>query len=234
MRRLDGDDIEALCKIDTPTICNLIEQIDPTLKSNGYTFRHFHCVFPAMRPIVGYAKTATIRARVPVARSSEQSATFRENYLDYVGRGAKPKISLVQDLDERPGYGALWGEVFSKVHKALGVEGVVTNGSVRDVDMIAKDFQLLAGLIAPSRAHVHLCDFACEVNIHGMTANDDDLIHADQHGAVVIPREVVPEIPRALDLVNRKEKVIIDASQAPGCTVETLKAAFRASAAITR
>ena len=31
------------------------------------------------------------------------------------------------------------------VNKALGVTGVVTNGSVRDIDMLPGDFQVLAG-----------------------------------------------------------------------------------------
>jgi regulator of RNase E activity RraA len=232
MTRLTEADFEALRKIDTPTMSNLIEMIDPGRQSYGYTFRHLHCIFPAMQPIVGYAKTAAIRARVPVSRSPEESTAFRERYLDYISRGAEPKISVVQDMDEQPGYGALWGEVSTNVHKALGVKGAVTNGSVRDLDMVAKDFQLLAGLIAPSRAHVHYCDFACEVNVHGMTVNDGDLIHADRHGAVVIPPLAVCEIPRALDLMKRKEKAILDAAQSPDCTVEILKAAHRAAAKI--
>lgn len=233
MTRLTAAEIEALRKIDTPTICNLIEVVDPRRASLGYTFQHLHCLFPDMPPIVGYARTVMIRARVPVARTAEQSMVFREGYLDYIERGAEPKICIVQDLDERPGYGALWGEVFANVNKALGVRGVVTNGSVRDIDMLPPDFQVLAGVIAPSRAHVHLCGYACEVNVHGMTVNDDDLIHADKHGAVVIPPHVVSELPRALDLMNRKEKVIIDAARSAGCSAETLKAAYKASAKIT-
>lgn len=233
MTRLADADIAALRKIDTPTMCNVIELIDPKRASFGYTFRHLHCLFPNMQPIVGYAKTVMIRARVPVARSSDESMAFREGYLDYVGQGAEPKICVAQDLDELPGYGALWGEVFANVNKALGVTGVVTNGSVRDVETLPKDFQVLAGLIGPSRAHVHLCAYACEVNVHGMTVNDGDLIHADQHGAVVIPHQAVSKIAKALDLMTRKEEVIISAAQSPACTAQTLKAAFRASAKIT-
>jgi len=219
--------------IDTPTICNLLETVAPNRRGYGFTYQHLHCVFPALRPIVGYAKTATMRARVPGTRTPEQSMDFRDRYIDYIARGTEPKISIVQDLDESPGYGALWGEVFTNVHKALGVNGVVTNGCARDLDMIAEDFQILAGLVSPARTYVHLCDFGCEVNVHGMTVNDDDLVHADRHGAVVIPHQVVGEIPKALDLMNRKEKVILDAARSANCTAETLKAAFRASAKIT-
>ena len=233
MSRLTEQDIEALRKIDTPTICNLLETVAPERRGYGFTYQHLHCLFPTMRPVVGYAKTVTMRARVPTARSSEQSMAFREKYIDYVGRGTEPKITIAQDLDECPGYGALWGEVFTNVHKALGVIGVVTNGCVRDVDMIAEDFQILAGLVSPSRAYAHMCDFGCEVNVHGMTVNDDDLIHADRHGAVVIPHQVAREVPKALDLMTRKERVIIDAARSANCTTETLKAAFRAQAKLT-
>ena len=230
---LTDSDVAALRRIDTPTICNLVEMAVPVRRNHGFTFKHLHCAFPAMAPIVGCAKTLTMRARLPGPRSAEQANAFREAYIDYVASGGEPKICIVQDLDEQPGYGSLWGEVFTSVHKALGVSGVVTNGSVRDLDMIPADFQLLAGLVAPSRANVHMCDFGGEVNVHGMTVHDGDLVHADRHGAVVIPREVVPEIPRLLELIGRKERLVLDASRAAGCTPETLKAAMRDAGKIT-
>lgn len=225
-------DLEALRQIDTPTICNLLEFAAPTRRGYGFTFEHLHCIFPAMPPIVGYAKTATVRARVQSKFSSEAYLDHRGNYLDYVGKGTGPKISVVQDLDERPGYGALWGEVQTAAHKALGVKGAITNGSVRDLNMIAPDFQLLAGVIAPSHAYVHICDVGGEVNVSGMTVNDGDLIHADRHGAVIIPIEVAKELPTHLDLLARREKVILDAAKAPGASAETLKAAWREAAKI--
>ena len=224
---LSPQDFENLRKIDTPTICNLLEMVAPDRRGYGFTFQHLHCVFPQLPPIVGYAKTAMVRARMPSTRSREESALHREKYLDYIEAGDAPKVCVVQDIDEQPGYGAMWGEVFSTVHKSLGAEGVVTNGSVRDLDMIAPNFQLLAGVIAPSHAHIHVTDFACEVNVHGMTVNDGDLIHADRHGAVIIPFEVAKEVPKALDLMVRREKVILDAARASNVSAETLKKAWR-------
>ena len=54
---------------------------------------------------------------------------------------------VIEDLDPEPGFGAFWGEVNTAVHKGLGVLGCITNGSIRDLDMIATDFQLLAGSV---------------------------------------------------------------------------------------
>jgi regulator of RNase E activity RraA len=109
------------------------------------------------------------------------------------------------------------------------VLGVVTNGSVRDLDVIPENFQLLSGLVAPSHAHIHLCDFACEVNIHGMTANSNDLIHADRHGAVIIPHDVAREVPKALAIMSGREKVILDAAKRPGASVDDINKAWRVS-----
>jgi regulator of RNase E activity RraA len=36
----------------------------------------------------------------------------------------------------------------------------------------------------------------CEVNIFGMLATHDDVIHADFHGAVVIPAGTVKQLPQ--------------------------------------
>ena len=95
-----------------------------------------------------------------------------------------------------PGFGAFWGEVQTTVHAALGVAGCVTNGSFRDIDMLAPGFQIVGGRIGPSHAHVHMVQMKCDVTIFGMLARHDDVIHADVHGAVVIPAEAVRALPR--------------------------------------
>ena len=224
---LTAADFEALRKIDTPTICNLLEMVAPAGRGHGFTFQHLHCIFPSLPPMVGYAKTATVRARRPSTKTPDEVLEFRGRYLAYVDEGDFPKVSVVQDLDEQPGYGALWGEVMTAAHKCLGVQGAVTNGSVRDLDMIAPEFQLLAWVIGPSHAYVHFVDFGSEVNVHGMTVNDGDLIHADRHGAVIIPHAVAKEVPKQLDLMLRREKVILDVARAPGATGTKLAEAWR-------
>ena len=53
-----------------------------------------------------------------------------------------------------------------------------------------------------------------------------DLIHADRHGAVVIPENVAAKIPAACDLLTRKEAVILDQARKPGFSVAKLREAF--------
>jgi regulator of RNase E activity RraA len=151
----------------------------------------------------------------------------REDYYEYVAAGDLPTIAVIQDVDDRPGYGAFWGEVNTAIHKALGVLGCVTNGSFRDLDMLAPGFQIIGGRVGPSHAFVHLVDFGKAVNVFGMQAAHDDVIHADFHGAVVIPAEAVRKLPEAIALVSRREKVILDMCAAPNFNVATLREALR-------
>ncbi|HKF61463.1 MAG TPA: RraA family protein [Dongiaceae bacterium] len=226
--------IAELGRIDTPTICNLLEMVAPQRRGHGYTTRHLQCAFPDLPPMVGYAKTATIRAKEPGPLSGPDNLALRFGYYDYVVDGPAPRVSVIQDLDDHhPGYGSFWGEVNSNVHKALGCIGGITNGSIRDLPMLAEGFQLLAGSVGPSHAFVHLVSFDCEVNIHGMVVRSGDLVHADRHGAVVIPQDVADKLASALDLLMRQEAVIIEAARNPGFTVEKLKDAIRKSVSIT-
>jgi regulator of RNase E activity RraA len=214
-----------LRSIDTPTVCNLLEIVKPERRGAGYTTSHLHCPFPDLPPMVGFAKTVTMRARDKVGGPSYMAK--RMDYLDYVAAAPQPGIAVIEDLDQPAGYGAFWGEVQTNVHKALGCLGTITNGSVRDIPQVAKGFQMLAGSISPSHAYVHVVDFGVPVTIHGMAVQSGDLIHADCHGAVVVPVETVGALPAALDTLLKQEARIISAARAPGATVETIKAAFK-------
>jgi hypothetical protein len=90
------------------------------------------------------------------------------------------------------------------VHKALGALGCVTNGSFRDLGAWAQGFQMIGGRVGPSHAHVHMVDFGKQVNVFGMQVAHDDVVHADYHGAVVIPADVVKKLPAAIDLIARR------------------------------
>jgi len=65
------------------------------------------------------------------------------------------------------------------------------------------------------------------VTVHGMAVTSGDVIHADRHGAVVVPIEQIDAMQAALDGLAKHEARIITAARAPGATVESIKAAFR-------
>jgi regulator of RNase E activity RraA len=223
----DPADLAALRAFDTPTICNALELVAPARRTTGFNRRPLLAPFPALKPVVGFARTAHIRSREPSPRSREAAAEIRLAYYAHIAAEPLPSLAVIQDIDAPDqGFGAFWGEVQTNVHHGLGCIGVVTDGAVRDLDAMAPGFFVLAGSIKPSHAHVHLVDFGGTVSVAGMLVSPNDLIHADRHGAVVVPPEAVKEIPAAVDLLVRREKVIIDAARAPGFSVERLRAAF--------
>jgi regulator of RNase E activity RraA len=222
------DQLDFLRSIDTPTVCNLIEMVAPERRGHGYTVKHLHCPFPDLPPMVGFAKTVTFRAKDKVPLGEAGYMQKRLDYLDYVAVLPQPAVMIMHDLDgEHAGFGAFWGEVQSNVHQALGALGVVTDGSIRDIPMIAPGFQMLASAIVPSHAYVHVVDYGIDVNVAGMAVTSGDLIHADRHGAVVVPRDKIDAMQAAADKLAATEARIIAAARAPGATVEAIKAAIK-------
>jgi len=221
-------ELEFLRSIDTPTVCNLIEIVAPERRGSGYTVKHLHCPFPDLPPMVGFAKTVSIKAKDAIAAGDASYRQRRLEYLDYVAAEPRPGIVVIEDLDgEHAGYGAFWGEVQSNVHKALGCLGTITNGSIRDIPQIPDGFQMLAGSIGPSHAYVHVVEFGGAVNVHGMATRSGDLVHADRHGAVVVPADKIGAMVAAADGLTKREARIIAAARAKDASVETIKAAMR-------
>jgi regulator of RNase E activity RraA len=214
-----------LGSIDTPTVCNALEAVAPHRRGFGYTTRTLMCLRPELKPMVGFARTAAIRSAHPGDLAGEPARELSNAYYAYVEHGPGPSIVVIHDMDEHPGYGAFWGEVNSAIHKGLGCLGLITDGSVRDLPDVAEGFQMLAAEVVPSHAHVHVVDFGRPVNVAGMRVRDGDLVHADRHGAVVIPVEVANKVVGAARLIQARERVIIDAARTPGFSVEELRAA---------
>jgi regulator of RNase E activity RraA len=221
-----------LREFDTPTICNALEVVTPERRALGFTTDTLICPFPHMPPMVGYARTALIRSALPQGLSGAEQRQARLEYYRYVADGSVPKISVIQDVDSRVGFGCFWGEVQTAVHKGLGCLGLVTNGGVRDLDAIAPDFQVLCGKATPSHAHVHSIAFGGTVDVFGMIVRSDDLIHADRHGAVVIPAEAAREVAGAARLCARREEPILKVARSPGFSIEVLERAMAEAAEI--
>ena len=222
-------DLDLLRQWDTPTLCNALELVAPARRGRGFTLRPFVAADPALPPLCGLARTGRIRAAQPSGRSREDDRAARIGWYEYVADAPLPTVAVIEDLDPHPGYGAFWGEVNSAVHKGLGVQGCVTSGSFRDLDMLAPGFQILGGMVNPSHAYVHIVDFGREIEVHGMPCIHDDVVHADRHGAVVIPAEAVRALPAAIELCARREKVILDMARRDDFDIARLKEALARS-----
>ena len=220
---LSADVLEELRQFDTPTVCNALEIVAPQRRAYGYTTSPLVCPDPDT-VMVGYARTATIRANAPSGRSGADDLAVRVGYYRHMAAGPQPTITVIEDIDASPGYGAWWGEVNSSIHAGLGSLGVITDGSIRDLGEWAPGFGALAGSIGPSHAWVHVVEYGVAVTVHGMTVRPGDLIHADRHGAVVVPADVAADIPAAAAKIAVAEHVLIDAARSEGFSIDQLTA----------
>lgn len=223
--------IRSLAQYDTPTICNAIE-----VAQGGRGFSAFTrgTMVPAMngaKAMVGYARTAKIAG---LEKPQEDPAVIKTRRLDYFKHMATkpegrdfPTLCAVEDMDAPNCVSAWWGEVHTFVHKGLGLSGALTNGVMRDLDDHAAGFPVVAGSIGPSHMFVHVREFATPVSIFGLGIQDGDLVHADQHGAVVIPPEVLPKLESAIQTLLSSEQIILGPAREPGFDIAALEAAWK-------
>jgi regulator of RNase E activity RraA len=218
--------IDALRKISSPSVANAIETFNVRPRDQGNMSSEIRTLFPEMGPLVGYAVPCVIRAE-PQPLQGHRASTY--GWWDYVLTIPAPRVIVVHDLDDPRGQGAQWGEVQANIHKALGCAGVVTDGSVRDLDEVkALGFQFAAAHVSVSHAYVHMVDFGLPVKVGGLWVHPGDLLHGDQHGVVVIPREIAARIPEAAARIEARERTMIAACQKPGVALDELKAARKA------
>jgi regulator of RNase E activity RraA len=214
-------------KFDTPTICNALEVVRGKRFTSGFTRQRLIAAFPKLPPIVGYARTAMFRSWEPYDAAARKQKLL--GYYEYLAQPNQPCVAVVQDIDSQPGLGAFWGEVNTAVHWGLGCVGTVTNGSMRDLDAMCPQFQCLAATLSPSHAFGQVVDFGRPVDVLGMAVADGNIVHADQHGAVVFQLGELDKLPAAIDLMARREKVILDAARKPGFGFATLREALAAA-----
>lgn len=201
---MDPAILEALKRFDSPTLSNAIETFAIRPRDEGYMSMDIRCFFPELGPLVGYAATATIRARGEPAHG-DQTALYQ-----HVREIPEPRVVVVQDLDEPPGCGSLWGEVNATIFGALGCAGCVTDGCVRDLkEARAMGFQFFARGPGVSHAYVRVETVAEPVTVGGLRVTPGDLIHADQHGVLLIPHEVAAELPAAAERVIAGEQSLL-------------------------
>ncbi len=202
--QLDPSLLEALRRFDSPTLSNAIETFAIRPRDEGYMSMDIRCFFPELGPLVGYAATATIRARGEPAHG-DQTALYQ-----HVREIPEPCVVVVQDMDEPPGCGSLWGEVNATIFGALGCAGCVTDGCVRDVkEARAMGFQFFARGPGVSHAYVRVESAGQPVTVGGLRVSPGDLIHADQHGVLLIPREIAAQLPAAAEQVIAGEQALL-------------------------
>jgi regulator of RNase E activity RraA len=224
---MDPDLLDILSRFDTPTVCNAIEVVQGRRGFAGFTRGTMVCTEPD-RAIVGYAVTAQIAALAPPTEPPEVIRARRMAYYRAMHDGPKPSVAVVEDLDWPNCIGAYWGEINTTIHKGFGMAGALTNGVVRDLGDLPQGFPVIAGSIGPSHGYVHVRSINQPVRVLGLEVCQGDLIHADRHGAVVVPRDVVPTLAAAIRKLQETERLVLDPARRPGFDFAAFELAWAA------
>lgn len=218
--------LDLLRRVDTPTVCNGIEVAQGKRGFNDFTKGTMLCSAPAEPAIVGFARTAKIAGAQPPSEPPEIIRARRLDYFKVMAGGPRPAVAVIEDIDYPNCVSAWWGEVHTAVHKGLGLSGALTNGVMRDLGDMEPGFPVIAGSIGPSHAFVHVRELETPVSVFGMKVIQGDLIHADRHGAVVVPPDVIPRLKAAIETLLSSEHLILGPARTPDFNLEKLLEAW--------
>ena len=215
--------LNLLRRVDTPTVCNAIEVAQGQRGFNAFTRGTMLCSAPQEPAIVGYARTAKIAAITPPIDPPETIKARRMDYYKYMSEAAMPTVAVIEDMDYPDCIGAYWGEINTTIHKGFGLSGALTNGVMRDLGDLPSGFPVVAKSIGPSHGFVHVRDIGSTVSICGLSVSDKDLIHADQHGALVIPLDVIDTLEAAIEKLLSTERIVLDAARKKSFDFDTFQ-----------
>lgn len=103
--------------------------------------------------------------------------------------------------------GALWGELTSMEAMKRGILGIVVDGAVRDVAKIRElKFPVFARYITPRVGSNKTVGTTREtISCGKVTVHDGDWIVGDDDGVVVVPKDKVDEIIKAVEKIEENE-----------------------------
>ncbi|MDC0121015.1 RraA family protein [Amylibacter sp.] len=217
--------LNLLQSVDTPTVCNAIEVAQGKRGFNDFT-RGTMLASDTKGVIVGYAVTAQIAAIEPPTEAVSVIRERRMSYYKAMSENVKPSIAVVEDLDYPNCIGAFWGEVNTTIHKGFGMSGALTNGVMRDLGDMVEGFPVVAGSIGPSHGFVHVRSVNQPINIFGMNIKSGDLVHADRHGAVVVPTDVIDDLEASILKMQQTERLVLDPARKKGFDFNAFETAW--------
>ncbi|NBD29256.1 MAG: RraA family protein [Alphaproteobacteria bacterium] len=225
---MDPTLLDLLRRVDTPTVCNALEVVEGKRGFDRFTRGTVLCSAPEGGAVVGHARTAKIAAAAPPEEPPEVIKARRMDYYRHMSEGPRPALAVVEDMDGDDAVGAFWGEINTTVHKGFGLAGALTNGVMRDLGDLPDGFPVIAGSVGPSHAFVHVREIGTPVTVFGLTITDGEIVHADRHGALVIPETHVAELERAIHKLLETESVILEPARQPDFDFDRFEAAWAA------
>ena len=216
VRPISEQDLAFLKSVDSPTISNAIEPFKVRDRTEGFIGGEVRALFPEMPPTVGVALTVTMT-------NTAGEIAGRENYwrmYEALSQMPAPSVLVVQDVSGVPSRCALAGEVMTTMAMRLGAVGMVTDGGLRDVHEVRRlGFAYFARYVVVSHGNFGVVDVGEPVTLDGQELKTGDILHGDANGIVIVPREVLDELPEAVQEVRTRERATMDFVNSPEFTI---------------
>jgi regulator of RNase E activity RraA len=117
-------------------------------------------------------------------------------------------IVFLQSNDDKVAHS---GDITSLIYQKLGAVGFVTDGIVRDIDIIDKmNFPVFCKEENPIDAlgYWALTKYNCNLNIEGVDIEPKDYAFASRDGVIVVKKDLLPKFRKiALEQLEREQKV---------------------------
>lgn len=197
--------LHELSRWNAPSVFNGWEQItEHDTATEGVNLEPTVDLMPELPPMVGYASTLEIESGNPEHRQANPDAVGQ--YLRYIADQPGPTVVVVRDRTPPERVGSFWGEVNANIHRALGCIGTITDGGMRDIEeMHGIGFRALARRVCVGHAHAYPIRWGEPVEVFGRRVEPGQLIHADSHGFLAIPREDEPRLLEATRFMDEME-----------------------------
>jgi regulator of RNase E activity RraA len=223
---LSPAEMEPLRRLSTCIVASSIERFGVRLPNTGFANSSIRPIFEDRPPLLGFAATARIRTSEPPMEG--HSYYEHTEWWNHILSIPEPRVVVIEDLDTPAGLGAFIGEVQTQILLKLGCAGMVTNGTVRDLDLVeATGFEMFASGVGVSHAYAHVFDFGCKVSVGGLEVRPGDLIHGDRHGVQTIPLEIAAAVPQMAQAVMKRRQQLIGLCQSADFSIEKLRRAIQ-------
>jgi 3-hexulose-6-phosphate synthase/6-phospho-3-hexuloisomerase len=121
--------------------------------------------------------------------------------------GGKGDVIVIEAGGQGP---AIWGELASWSCRVQGIEGVVIDGAIRDVEDIREmGFSAFSRLVSPTAGEPKgFGEINVEVTCGEVKVRPGDYIIGDDNGVVVVPKESAVEVAnRSIDIREKENRV---------------------------
>jgi regulator of RNase E activity RraA len=215
-----AEQLDFLRSIDSPTIANAIEPFKVRDRAEGYIGGSVRAMFPELGVMLGYALTVAMTNRFgpPPGRAGWW------RMWEELEKLPRPSVVVVQDVSGAPTRCAYFGEVMATVAKRLGAVGIVSDGGVRDLPEVrAMGLHYFAPYAVASHGNFEIVDVGGRIRLDGQEIRTGDLLHGDLNGIVIVPTELVKDLPAEVEKIRTREAGFLKYINSPEFNLDDYK-----------